>query len=1060
MNKSLSIVRQLVEDFKQQESAFLSPTYQESRVRQDFIDKFFAALGWDVTHLLQKNPYEQEVVIENRVHAEGSQRRADYAFHIAPNFRDVKFFAEAKKPSRNLANPDDYYQAIRYGWNKKTSLVVLTDFEEFHIIDCRYEPDIATALDRKIESFHYSEYADEEKFARIFYLFGREAVADGSLEKFVASLPKPKGKVAKKGVLRATYKAVDESFLELLDGYREMLAKEFKNKNQQLDGEELTEAVQRTLDRLVFIRFLEDKSIEEASIIGLNSKPSAWNAFTSLCRSLEPKYNGLVFKQHRVIDGDDFIPPDNDVFGAICRELSDPGSPYDFDKIPISILGSIYERFLGKVVSATGKRAKVEEKPEVRKAGGVYYTPEYIVRYIVKETVGKLIEGKTPAEIAKMAFADIACGSGSFLLEVYGTLLDYHTRWYNEHPEYVKTRTKKGDVEPRDGALALSLKMRQQILTNNIYGVDIDAQAYEVTQVSLYLKLLEEATMSEGYQFALLKEKLLPDLKENIICGNSLIGTDIETQPSLFEEHTPSRLPSGHPSQEGTQMIQGKKQHGHNAFPSGEGNRRGVSNIDALKPMNFADAFPDIMNRGGFDAIVGNPPYIRIQAMTEFNPLQVELLKKRYNTARKGNYDIYVVFVERALSLLNKEGQLGYILPHKFFNAKYGEPLRDLIAKGRNLLHVVHFGDQQVFDGATTYTTLLFLQSSASKEVKFVKVDDLDGWRETGQAMQGTIPIANVSEKDWNFAVGESGGLFEKLRNMPVKLGDVADRIAQGIRTSANEVYVLDVVSSDSNFFLARSEALDKQVKIEKRIVSLFLQGKEIKPYMIKPSGKLVIIPYTSVDGNVTFIDQREMKQSFPKTFEYLCANKAFLENRENGKMRGSKWYAYVYPKNLSVMKSPKILIPDIADRASFALDVNGEYAFTSGYGITLKQDIPFSVKYALGILNSKLLDFFLKRVSTTMRGGFFRYFTQFIEQLPIRTINFSDPADKSRHDNIVKLVEQMLAAKEKLAQSRTDAETNRLEAHCASLDRQIDAAVYELYGLTEEEIKIVEGNP
>ena len=431
MNESLDLIRQLVEDFKQQESAFLSASYQESEVRQDYIDKFFTALGWDVTHERQKNPYEQEVKIENRVNASGSQRRADYAFCIAPNFRTVKFFVEAKKPSRNLANPDDCYQTTRYGWNQGTPLAVLTDFEEFHILDCRYKPDIKTSLDRKIESFHYSDYADAEKFARIFHLFGREAVANGSLEKFAASLPKAKGKAAKKGALRSTYQHVDEAFLELLDGCRESLAKEFKNNNQHLDGEELTEAVQRTLDRLVFIRFLEDKSIEEPSIIGLSAKPSAWNAFSSLCRSLEPKYNGLVFKQHRILDSDTFVPPDNDVFGAICAELSDPASPYDFDKIPISILGSIYERFLGKVVSATEKRAKVEEKPEVRKAGGVYYTPEYIVRYIVKETVGKLIEGKTPAEIAKMAFADIACGSGSFLLEVYGTLLDNHTGWYN-----------------------------------------------------------------------------------------------------------------------------------------------------------------------------------------------------------------------------------------------------------------------------------------------------------------------------------------------------------------------------------------------------------------------------------------------------------------------------------------------------------------------------------------------------------------------------------------------------------------------------------------------------
>ncbi len=290
MNNSLELVRQLVADFKQQEAAYLSPAYQESQVRPDFIDKLFTALGWDVTHTRQKNPYEQEVNIENRVRTEGTQRRADYAFFTAPNFRDVKFFAEAKKPSRNLANLDDYYQTIRYGWNSNTPIAVLTDFQEFHVLDCRYKPDIATALERKIEVFHYTDYADEEKFARIFYLFGREAVANGSIEKRAAELPKPRGKAVQRG----KYQQVDEAFLVALDGYRDTLAHTFKAKNPNLSGEELTEAVQRTIDRLVFIRFLEDKQIEDPTMVEFRSKASAWRAFVSYCKFLEPKYNGLA----------------------------------------------------------------------------------------------------------------------------------------------------------------------------------------------------------------------------------------------------------------------------------------------------------------------------------------------------------------------------------------------------------------------------------------------------------------------------------------------------------------------------------------------------------------------------------------------------------------------------------------------------------------------------------------------------------------------------------------------------------------------------------------------
>ena len=430
MQKAFDTIKQLVANFKGQESAYLSPGYQESQIRQDFIDKFFTALGWDVTHNIQMNPYQQEVHIENKVHMAGSQRRADYAFFFSPNFRDPKFFVEAKKPSRHLANPDDYYQTIRYGWNANTPIAILTDFEEFHILDCRYKPNIKDVMSQKIEYFHYSDYANEEKFSRIYWLFSHEAVANGSIEKRAAELPKPRGKAIQRGLFKGGYQAVDEAFLEELDEYREVLAKAFKKSNPNLQSEELTEAVQSTIDRLVFIRFLEDKQIEEPEIINLRSKKSVWKGFLALGSQLDPKYNGLVFKPHKIIDGKEFNPPDDEEFVRICDELADPSSPYNFDQIPISILGSIYERFLGKVVHATEKRVTVEEKPEVRKAGGVYYTPEYIVRYIVNETVGKLIEGKTPEEIAQMTFADIACGSGSFLIEVYNQLLDYHIRFY------------------------------------------------------------------------------------------------------------------------------------------------------------------------------------------------------------------------------------------------------------------------------------------------------------------------------------------------------------------------------------------------------------------------------------------------------------------------------------------------------------------------------------------------------------------------------------------------------------------------------------------------------
>src|ERR1035441_8806871 len=180
-DEAFAAVQSLAKDFDAQKDFYLSPKYQEAEVRKEFIDKFLIALGWDVNHDRQKNPYEQEVKIERKEHGD-SKRRPDYAFYLAPNFRDVKFYIEAKRPSKEIATPDNCFQTIRYGWNSKTPIAALFDFAQLVIVDCRYKPDLETAPQRNLEQFHYSQYPDKEVFAKIYWLFSREAVGSGSLE--------------------------------------------------------------------------------------------------------------------------------------------------------------------------------------------------------------------------------------------------------------------------------------------------------------------------------------------------------------------------------------------------------------------------------------------------------------------------------------------------------------------------------------------------------------------------------------------------------------------------------------------------------------------------------------------------------------------------------------------------------------------------------------------------------------------------------------------------------------------------------------------------------------
>ena len=300
-------VHQLAENFKANQAQYLSPSYSEAQARLDFIDKFWIALGWDVNHETQTNPYEQEVKVERGVTVDARRKRADYAF-LAPNFRDVLFYVEAKKPRADVDNNLDYFQTIRYGWNSRTPLAVLTDFEQFRVLDCRYKPDLDSALYQVVDKYHYTDYFDPEIFRRIYHLFSREDARKGAIARYAEALPKPSRKAHQRTLFAGGFKSIDQAFLEDLDGHRSELARSFAQENPRLDSYALTEATQRTLDRLVFMRFLEDKLIEPEPIVeNLGGGGAAWPRFVATSRRLDKVYNGIIFKRHALLDDPSFI---------------------------------------------------------------------------------------------------------------------------------------------------------------------------------------------------------------------------------------------------------------------------------------------------------------------------------------------------------------------------------------------------------------------------------------------------------------------------------------------------------------------------------------------------------------------------------------------------------------------------------------------------------------------------------------------------------------------------------------------------------------------------------
>jgi hypothetical protein len=1013
-------VLRLIERYNEQIEDYRAGRYKEAQVRNEFIDPLFAALGWDVHNKQGYAEAYKEVIHEDSLTVGGSAKAPDYCFRVGGT---QKFFVEAKKPSVNIKDtPGPAFQLRRYAWSAKLPLSVLTDFEEFAVYDCRISPDKRDGPSvARILYLNHTDYAD--RWEEIASVFSKEAILKGSFDRYVES------KKGKRGTAE-----VDAAFLKEIETWREELARNIAIRNGDLSQRELNFAVQRTIDRIVFLRICEDRGIEKyGRLQALCEKKEIYKGLLEFYYRADERYNSGLFhfrpEKGRIGAPDELslsLNIDDRVLKGILARLYYPDSPYEFAVLPAEILGQVYEQFLGKVIRLTkGHQAKVEEKPEVRKAGGVYYTPKYIVDYIVANTVGKLVEGKTPKQVEKLSVLDPACGSGSFLLGAYQYLLDWHLAYYteNDRDKWLAGKNPRL-VQKKADDYRLTTWERKRILLANLYGVDIDPQAVEVTKLSLLLKVLEgETGETIAQQQKLFHERALPDLGANIKCGNSLIGPDFYTH------------------------------HQTNAFDEEERYRINV--------FDWKAEFAEIMKAGGFDAVIGNPPYIRIQALKEWAPIEVEHYKAAYQSASKGNYDIYVVFIERGLSLLNDKGLVGFIVPHKFFTAKYGESIRRLISSGNHLSHTVHFGDKQVFENATTYTCLVFLKSVATEKIQYSSVDHLVDWVQSNKCQVDSVNANNISEKEWAFGAGPLFGVLSRLKTFPLTLAGISHRIFQGLVTGSDAVFVLEKRGEDSFF----SEATGDTYTLENDLLHPLGKGSvNLRRYHVAEVSKWIIFPYRIIDGRAHLLSPSEIDRNHPKTWQYLLENRRVLEARERGKWKHDRWYALGRTQNLTQMDQSKILTPSIANRASFTLDKDGFLYFLGsggggggGYGITLKADCDHSYYFVTGLLNSRLLDAFVKSITSRFRGGYYAYNRQYIEQIPIRPIDFSDHADKARHDKMVELVEGMLALHKRAAGAKTGHEQTSLARQIEATDAQIDRLVYEFYGLTESEIEIVE---
>jgi len=1081
-------LEKLVRFFEQNRYQLKTQSFNEAQTRQQLIDPFFETLGWDVYNRGMKPLYQQEVIPEGRVktttgkevkeqqalfeaketlgnsHREYSSildyiaednykanskeaiKKPDYRFRIKGQ---TKFFVEAKKPFVDLSkSAEAIFQVKRYGFSGRVPVSILSDFEEFRTFDCTHKPQYDKPKLGIIKELDltYLQYVDQ--FDRLYDTFAREAVEAGSLDTLTRKLLQKK----------TGDFALDKHFLEDLSKWREELARDIAKhprNRRRLNDYTLNESVQRILDRIVFFRVCEDREIEvENTLLAIlqmwQGRPgmSLYSLLNDLFKQRRALYNGLLFAPHECEE----LEVGNEVLIRILEGLNYPFSPYYFNEIGVEILGSIYEKFLGKTIRLTAKTVRVEEKPEVRKAGGVYYTPQYIVNYIVDNTVGKLLyETKerviarsestsggrttkqsagaearnvlaheqtilhkslamTPRQVAKLKIIDIACGSGSFLLSAFQKLIDYHIEWYTKRPKDIQTVNNVADAyRDADGNLHLSPRKKRDILLNNIYGVDIDRQAVEVTQMSLYLKVLEgENAETLNPQMTLaLKEVYLPELTDNIKCGNSLIGTDYASQGSLFDDDAIRKVNPFDWEMEFPEILAGKPSEGS-------------------EPSEGSDA-------RGFDAVIGNPPYLKIEHIEddhrEYYSVHFKSFFKRYDT--------YGLFIEKALSILRFGGLFGQIVPSTLLNNLSFSELRRLLIENTWVHRLTNLGGK-VFEGVNNDTLILLFSKGMPRDNR-TQISDVQKYGEkihtaveTGQVSLNKIAVPphymfqlRVSD--------EVGNLISKMNNVGIPLERICSCF-QGFVTGGNEAYIVD------------AKTISKE-KIERELCKPAVFGDEVKRYA-QPLWKNCVI-YLTRDSQLDRY-QRAKRRLEPFRTE--------LQKKREVKLGRQPWYSLHWPRVRSNFeREQKILVQAIRNlslprRIVATLDDQQLFADHTLNVIFTEQE-EYDLRYVLAILNSALTNFIFskKYIDINIKGVY-------LLGQPIRTIDFSNPTEKEMHDELVALVEKMLELHKQLQKASFASQQEPIRRHIAATDKKIDELVYKLYGLTEEEIRVVEG--
>ena len=979
-------IEQLIHNYQANRDYYLTNQYNETQLRSDFLDAFFELLGWDIKNNAGKSTNEREVILEEALKANASEhsKKPDYTFRL---YSERKFFVEAKKPCVSIeTNHETAKQVRRYGFTAKLKISVLSNFEYLIIYDTSIKVEQDDTFQKAlIKSYHFSEYAN--KLDEIKSLLGKESVYSGVFDEEWKHIE-----------TKLNHYSIDKLFLNQINEWRRQLGSEIHKHAPEISEQQLNDVVQSYLNRILFLRVCEDRNLEDYQTLLNFAYASDFQALIKKFQDADKRYNSGLFDQ---LLKDKIIEHISSVFWIIIKQLYYPESPYSFSVFSSDVLGRIYEIFLSEKLVIQDETVELVKKPE-NLDRDIVTTPTFIINDILRNTVLPKCKDKTDKEILQLKFADIACGSGAFMLELFQLLNDILIDYYLKHDKSTLIQTNIDTCK-------LPFEIKRKVLLDCVYGVDKDFNAVEATKFGLLIKLLENEN-DDSTQKA---NPVLPDLSKNIFFGNSLLN------PAKVDKKNQTEINPFDFSTLRFDVI--------------------VGNPPYMKSEDMKNITPHEL------------PLYKINYTSAYKQFDKYFLFLEQGLNLLSDDGVLGYIVPSKFAKVGAGKKLRELLSER-------EHLHSIVSFGANQV----FADKTTY----TCLLILNKKPQKTFQYAEVRRLSNWKVREPDTAKFASKITQELGPEVWVLIPPDLTGAYHKIVSQSIPLVDLTgeENIFNGIQTSANDIYIFAPTKEDKQHYFFSKKGVE--YRIEKKITKPYFQtsaGEDnLNTYRtFKPNAR-VIYPYTPTKSGVEIIPLAALQKKFPLAYGYLQKHKSVLNNPKRDikptPQTENEWHRYGRHQSLnSCGLSQKLIVGILSVGDKYAIDIHGTLISsggTAGYCVVaIPENSEYSIYYIQAVLNSKYLEWFSALYGEIFRGGYIARGTKVLKKLPVRKINFADAKEKAFHDEIVSTQKELIGIFDKID---TNAGNKRalslLQSRFAREKTNMEKLLADLYDLGDDD--------